>query len=181
MTYLSANIMPGLNVSTSKYGLMLVFHRDGAGYLPTENDVRQGITTAPDGRRIPFALTEDAERQGKRLILTPPRPWKNELIRNELRDAVYRGQSLTDFARLPLLCGMGLLVFGLPVAISKDKQNAQVCKQGRPLRGPEEVTAAEFNRRNRSDGIGFGTLEPPAFSERLLAPKWHAGMHSTLG
>ena len=168
MTYLSANIMPGFNVSTSKYGLMLVLHRDGAGYLPTENEVRQGMTTAPDGRRIPFVLTEEAERQGKRLILTPPRPWKNELIRNELRDAVYRGQSLKDFARLPLLCGMGLLVFGLPVAISKDKQNAQLCKQGRPLRGPEEVTAAEFNRRNQSDGIGFGTLEPPAFSERLL-------------
>ena len=73
-----------------------------------------------------------------------------------------------DLARLPLLCGMGLLVFGLPVAISKDKQNAHLCRQGRPLRGPEEVTAAEFNRRNRSDGIGFGTLEPPAFSERLL-------------
>ncbi len=42
MTYVSANIMPGFNVSTSKYGLMLVLHRDGAGYLPTENDVRQG-------------------------------------------------------------------------------------------------------------------------------------------
>ena len=168
MTYLSANIMPGFNVSTSKYGLMLVLHRDGAGYLPTENEVRQGMTTTPDGRRIPFVLTEEAQRQGKRLILTPPRPWKNELIRNELRDAVYRGQSLKDFARLPLLCGMGLLVFGLPVAISKDKQNAHLCKQGRPLRGPEEVTAAEFNRRNQSDGIGFGTLEPPAFSERLL-------------
>ncbi len=168
MTYLSANIMPGFNVSTSKYGLMLVLHRDGAGYLPTENDIRQGMTTTPDGRRIPFALTEDAQRQGKRLILTPPRPWKNELIKNELRDAVYRGQSLKDLARLPLLCGMGVLAFGLPVAISKDKQNAHLCKQGRPLRGPEEVTAAEFNRRNRSDGIGFGTLEPPAFSERLL-------------
>ena len=73
-----------------------------------------------------------------------------------------------DLARRPLLCGMGLLVLGLPVAISKDKQNAQLCRQGRPLRGPEEVTAAEFNRRNQPDGIGFGTLEPPAFSERLL-------------
>ena len=168
MTYLSANIMPGFNVSTSKYGLMLVLHRDGAGYLPTENEVREGLTTAPDGRRIPFALTEEAQRQGKRLILTPPRPWKNALLRNKLRDTIYRGQSLTDLARWPLLCGMGLLVLGLPVAISKDKQNAQLCSQGRPLRGPEEVTASEFNRRNRSDGIGFGTLEPPAFSERLL-------------
>ena len=65
MTYLSANIMPGFNVSTSKYGLMLVLHRDGASYLPTENEVRQGLTTAPDGRRIPFVLTEEAQRQGK--------------------------------------------------------------------------------------------------------------------
>ena len=47
MTYLSTNIMPELNVSTSKYSLMVVFHRDGANYLPTENEVRQGWTIAP--------------------------------------------------------------------------------------------------------------------------------------
>ncbi len=32
--------------------LMLVLHRDGAGYLPTEDEVRPGLTTAPDGRRF---------------------------------------------------------------------------------------------------------------------------------
>jgi hypothetical protein len=168
MTYLSANTMLGFNVSTSKYSLMLVLRRDGASYLPTENEVWQGLTIAADGRRIPFVLTEEAQRQGKTLILTPSRFWKNTLIRNGLRDAVYQGQSLTDLARWPLLCGMGFLVFGLPLAISKDKQNAQLCRHGRPLRGPEEVTAAEFNRRNRSDGVGFVTLEAPAFSERVL-------------
>jgi hypothetical protein len=168
MTYLSANVMPGFNVSTSKYSLMLVLHRDGASYLPTEIEVRRGLTIASDGRRIPFVLTDEAQRQGKRLMLTPPGLWKNALIRTVLRDAVYQGESPMDLARWPLLCGMGLVVLGLPIAISKDKQNANLCRHGRPLRGPEEVTAAEFNRRNRCDGIGFGTLEPPAFSEWLL-------------
>ena len=168
MTYLSASVAPRFRVPVSTYRLMLVLHPNGVTYVPTEQDVAPGLTSTPDGSRIPFVLTEKAERQGKRLILTPPRPWNNRTLERELQEAVYKGQSLMDLARLPLLCGMGLLVFGLPVAILKDKQNAHLCQHGRPLRGPEEVTAAEFNRRNRSDGIGFGTLEPPAFSERLL-------------
>ena len=86
--------------------------------------MRQGWTIAPDGRRIPFVLTEEAQRQGKRLVLTPPRPWKNELVRNGLRDALYWSQSLMDLARWPLLCGFGLLVLGLPVAISKEVTNS---------------------------------------------------------
>jgi hypothetical protein len=36
------------------------------------------------------------------------------------------------------------------------------------VKGPEEVTAAEFNRRNESDGIGFITHEPRKLSEILL-------------
>jgi hypothetical protein len=168
MTYLSASVARRFRVPVSTYRLMLVLYPNGATYIPTEPDVVPGLISTPDGSRIPFVLTEEAKRLGKRLVLTPPRPWNNTSLERDLQEAVYEGQTLTDLARLPLLCGMGLLVFGLPVAISKDKPNAHLRQNGQPLRGPEEVTAAEFNRRNHSDGIGFGTLEPPAFFEKLL-------------
>ncbi len=167
-TYLSANLMPELHVPISQYRMMLVVQRDGVTYLPTEQDVEPGLTKTPDGRQLPFVLTEDAQRQGKRLILTPSQRWNNEMVKDRIRDTIYEGQTLTDLARVPLLCGLASLIFGLVVALPKDKQSAHIRKHGRRLRGPEEVTAAEFNRRNQSDGIGFTTLEPRTFTERLL-------------
>lgn len=168
LTYLAANVEVRLNHPTRQYRLLLVAHRDGLTYLLTDQDVRSGLTTMPDGRRIPFVLTQEAERQGERLILTPPTSWNNKLLRDKLQQFVYQDQNLMDLARLPLLCGLGVLVIGLPIAIPKDKRNAHLCRHGRPLRGPEEVTAAEFNHRNRSGGIGFRTLEAPTLSESLL-------------
>jgi len=90
------------------------------------------------------------------------------MVKDRMRDAIYEGRTLTDLARVPLLCGLAFLIFGLVVALPKDKQSAHIRKHGRRLRGPEEVTAAEFNRRNQSDGIGFTTLEPRTFTDRLL-------------
>ena len=144
MTYLSASVAPRFRVPVSTYRLMLVLHPNGVTYVPTEQDVAPGLTSTPDGSRIPFVLTEKAERQGKRLILTPPRPWNNRTLERELQEAVYKGQSLMDLARLPLLCGMGLLVFGLPVAILKDKQNAHLCQHGRPLSRSSSTSETVF-------------------------------------
>ena len=149
-TYLSADIAPRLGVSVSTYRLMLVLHSDGAMYPPDGQSVKPGLTRTLDGRRIPFVLTEEATRQGRKLILTPPRPWKNKLIYDALRNRVYEGQALADLVRVPLLCGLGSLILGLMIGIPKDKENTRVRKQGRRLRGPEEVTAAQFNRPNKA-------------------------------
>jgi hypothetical protein len=48
-----------------------------------------------------------------------------------------------------------VLLVGLIVAIPKDAARKHERKEGRRLKGPELVTVAEFNRLNRSDGIGF--------------------------
>jgi hypothetical protein len=167
-TYLSASIAPGFGVPVSTYRLMLVVHPDGGTYAPNERDVEPGSTWMPDGGRVPFVLSQNAARQGRKLILTPPRLWKNTLVKERLRDTVYRGQAPADLARVPLLVGLAFLIAGLIVAIPRDKGNARVRKHGRRLRGPEEVTAAEFNRRNKSDGIGFITLESQSLSEKAL-------------
>ena len=72
-----------------------------------------------------------------------------------------------DWAERPLLWGGAALSLGLAVAIPKDRANLRIYKHGRRLRGAEEVTSAEFNHRNQSDGVAFVTLEPPKLSERL--------------
>jgi hypothetical protein len=146
---------------------MLVLHPDGTTFLPQEDEVEPGLTKTPDGPSIPFVLTEGAKRQRKQLLLTPATPWKNALLNDSLRAVVYRGQTLMDCVRWPLLCGMAFLVPGLAIAIPKDRTNLRIYKNGRRLRGAEEVTAAEFNRRNQSDGIAFLTLEPSKLCERL--------------
>src|SRR5208283_4072319 len=146
---------------------MLVLHPDGTTYLPQEDEVESGSTNTSDGLSIPFALSEEARQQKRKLLLTPARPWKYALLSDTLRAVVYRGQTPTDWAERPLLWGGAALSLGLAVAIAKDRENLRIYKHGRRLRGAEEVTAAEFNHRNQSDGVAFVTLEPPKLSERL--------------
>jgi len=167
-TYLSANIMRRFGVTKSKYRLLAVAWPDKTYRLPAEDEVEPGITRNADGRQIPFALTEQAQLDGKRLTLRPPQLFDNEVVQDKLRTVVYQDQTLTDLAWWPLMAGAAFLSGGLSVAIPQDKKRADIRKFGRRLRGPELVTAAEFNRRNKSDGIGFVTLEKPRLSERLL-------------
>src|SRR5208283_5369244 len=114
------------------------------GYLPQEDEVESGSTNTADGLSIPFALSEEARRQEKKLLLTPARPWKNTLLSDTLRAVVYRGQTPMDWAERPLLWGGAALSLGLAVAIPKDRANLRIYKHGRRSRGAEEVTAAEF-------------------------------------
>ena len=168
VTYLSARISPPIfRAPVSTYRLMLVLHPDGITYLPQEDEVGPGSTKTSDGLSIPFALSDEARRQKKKLVLTPARPWKNALVSDTLRAVVYRGQTWMDWAERPLLFGGAALSLGLAVAIPKDRENLRIYRHGRRLRGAEEVTAAEFNRRNQSDGVAFLTLEPPKLAERL--------------
>ena len=166
-TYLSARISPLFRAPVSAYRLMLVLHPDGITYLPQEDEVEPGSTKTSDGLSVPFALSDEARRQKKKLVLTPASPWKNALLSDTLRAVVYRGQTWMDWAERPLLFGGAALSLGLAVAIPKDRENLRIYKHGRRLRGAEEVTAAEFNRRNQSDGVAFLTLEPPKLAERL--------------
>src|SRR5260370_18510455 len=55
------------------------------------------------------------------------------------------------------------------VAIPKDAARKRIRKHGRRLKGPELVTAPVFNRRNRSDGIGF--LQQQSFTQKIFRNK----------
>jgi hypothetical protein len=64
--------------------------------------------------------------------------------------------------------GLALLVLGFLVALPRDRARRRVLKYGRRTKGPELVTAAQFNRSQQSDGIGFITKERRTFAEFVL-------------
>src|SRR5260370_14807533 len=62
---------------------------------------------------------------------------------------------VTDLLRRAVWGGLSVFLAGLLVAIPKDVARTRARREGRRLKGPELVTAAQFNRRCRADGIGF--------------------------
>lgn len=171
-TYVLANLMPKFGVTGSKYRLLLVAHADRRLYLPTQDDVEPGFAQSRDGRSIPFVISDAASTKGYGLVLDLPKTWDNGFIRDHLRDQVYAGESLFGLLEWPLMGAFIVLTYSLFLALPADKRRARIRKYGRRVKGPEEVTAAEFNYRSASNGIGFLTLEKPSIGDRLWCREW---------
>jgi type IV secretory pathway TraG/TraD family ATPase VirD4 len=62
---------------------------------------------------------------------------------------------LTELARPSLIAVCAVFVAGLLIAIPKDALGARSRRHGRRLKGPEFVSARQFNRRMRANGIAF--------------------------
>lgn len=170
-TYLHATILPVFKVPYSRYRLLSIAHHDHQ-YLPAEEDIVVGTTRTADGRRIPLELSERAVLDGKQLVLGRSTEYDNQKLSAFLNQYMYHVSALSDFFYWPLTYSGIALVLGLIVAIPGDRRRALIRKHGRRIQGPEEVTAAEFNRRNHSDGVGFTTLEKPTMGERILRREW---------
>jgi hypothetical protein len=61
-----------------------------------------------------------------------------------------------------------VLLVGLGFALPRDRQRRRVLKYGRRTKGPMLATAAQFNRSQRANGIGFITKERRTYAEFLL-------------
>jgi hypothetical protein len=113
---------------------------------------------------------------GRKLLLRPSAKYRTEYLRDSSQQCAYGGLTLGDFLKstieYPLwFAGIGL-VAGLVLAIPMDRSRVLVRKHGRRVRGPELVSASQFNRRFKSDGFGFVTLEKPSLSDRILRREW---------
>src|SRR5712691_9424747 len=95
--------------------------------------------------------------------------YNNAKLHEFLGHWIYQDQTLTDLAKPALWGGLGVLLVGLVVATPKDSARKRIRRHGRRLKGPELVTAISFNRRNRSDGIGF--LQQQSFTQKILRRK----------
>src|SRR2546425_684771 len=124
-----------------------------------------------------LALTPEAVAIGDVRLVIHKVLWDSARLHDFLGQWIYRDETFLDFIKPGLLGGMVVFLVALALAIPKDSQRARERKEGRRLKGPELVTAQEFNRRNRSDGIGFElterTLIQKAFGkvQRLVLPR----------
>jgi hypothetical protein len=145
--YLSSD--SNLRKNSSRYLLLNVVDKKGSRLALDEEVVP---TTADDST---FALTEEAVKAGDLRVEWQSGQYENAKLHAYLGHWIYRDQTFMDLLKPALWGGLGVFVVGLIVAIPKDAARKRERKLGRRLKGPELVTVAEFNRRNRSDGVGF--------------------------
>ncbi len=155
-------------VRTSIFGSFSKTHRSeyrmlfltGRGDKPTPamiDDVVHGQTMEPGGRIIPLALSPSALQHGDDLLFRGPlRSYVDARLSDYLKVAVYR-DDLSAIVKIPLLCGAGIFLILLPLAVTKDVKRQKALKYGRRLKGPEKLTPQEFNEMVMGDGVGFKT------------------------
>jgi len=153
--YLAAYIRSGLRAEigfkTGRYALLNVVDKKG-NRLALDEEVMP--VKAATGEDI-FALTETAMQLGDRRLVWQQGQYSNAGLHAFLGHWVYRDLTFLDFLRPALFGGLGVFIVGLLIAIPKDAARTRARKEGRRLKGPELVTVRKFNRRNRSDGVGF--------------------------
>jgi type IV secretory pathway TraG/TraD family ATPase VirD4 len=155
-------------VRTSIFGSFSKTHRSqyrmlfltGRGNKPSpamNDDVVHGKTMEPGGRIIPLALSPSALQRGDDLLFRGPlRSYVDARLGDYLKVAVYK-DDLSAIVKIPSLCGAGVFLILLPLAVTKDVKRQKALKYGRRLKGPEKLTPQEFNEVVKGDGIGFKT------------------------
>ncbi len=156
MTYIRCGLRSEINLSrTGRYLMLNVVDRKGTR-LALDEEVT-AVTTATGEKT--FALGEEAMKAGDKRLVFQQVQYDNAKLHEFLGHWFYRDQTFMEFSFTALWGGLGVFCLGLLAAIPKDAVLARERKQGRRLRGPELVTAGQFNRRKRSDGISFELAE----------------------
>src|SRR5271165_2753469 len=163
-TYIRSSVAGAIGTSRrDNYRMLMVGASGIQARLATNADVTDGTTPQPGGKPIPLALSQPTVQRGYTILyLGPEQSYIDASLSAYLRSAVYGGNSLFDFYTLPLFFGLVSLVIQLPFAIAKDVRRRKALRYGRRLKGPEMMTAKEFNDRVAGDGIGIKTNEMKA-------------------
>jgi hypothetical protein len=166
--YLKTYIRSGLRSMTSfaksdRYQMLTVVMKKGS-HLAAEGEVTEVKTESGE---TTLALTDDAVEIGDLRLELQQVEINSGKLHELLGHSVYQDQTLMDFLRPALWGSLCVLFVCLAVAIPKDAARARERREGRRLKGPELVTPGAFNRRNRSNGIGFELTEK-TFLQKLF-------------
>src|SRR5215472_12009988 len=144
------------------YTLLMVVTRKGTR-MALDNELEPFVT---DKGESTFMLTEDAMQVGDLKLQWQRGRYDNAKLHEFLGHWIYQDQTPADLAKPALWGSLGALLVGLVVAIPKDAARRRIRKHGQRLKGPELVTTRTFNRRHRSDGIGF--LQQRSLTQKIL-------------
>lgn len=173
-TYIRSGLRSVVKFSrTDSYWTVSTLGRKGTHWALNE-EVMQVRTGTSETR---LALTPEAVQIGDVRLVIQRVLWDNARLHDFLGQWIYSDETFLNFIKPGLLGGGVVFLVALGLAIPKDSQRARERKEGRRLKGPELVTPREFNRENRSDGIGFELTERTLFQkafgkvQRLVLPR----------
>ena len=106
-------------------------------------------------RENSFVLSAQAVKSGALRLEWQHKPFENARLHALLRHQIYQNRSLFVLSKWAWIGALLILFGGLLVAIPKDLARRKRLRHGRRLKGPELVTVSQFNRRSKSDGVGF--------------------------
>ena len=166
--YLKTYVRSGLRSVTSfaksdRYQMVTVITKKSSHWA-SEGEV---IELKTESGETTLALTDEALKIGDLRLVLQQAQINSGKLHGFLGHWVYQDQTLMDFLRPALWGSLAVFLVCLAVAIPKDAARGRERREGRRLKGPELVTPRVFNRRNRSDGIGFELTERP-FMQRLF-------------
>jgi len=158
--YIRSGVGAGLH-SHSQYRLLYLGGDEKTKpRLALPEDFIAGRTTTPDGKVLPFALSEAAQSEGYRFPFRGPQQRLSDApLQQWFKVAVYDGNSLPGLFAVSFIEGGVCLVIMLWFAARRDIQRFREMKYGRILRGPRMLSPDEFNRASKGEGLGFKTTE----------------------
>lgn len=165
--YLRSGLIAGLGFAgAGQYRLLHVLDRTGSR-LALDDE----LTPAPTVAGLPFRLTDAAVRAGDRALVWHDERYRHPALHRFLNHWIYRDQPLTDLVRSAVWSGVAVFGLGVVIAIPMDVTRARARRHGRRLKGPELVSVDRFNRRFRSDGIGFRQTRARGRTRWLRVPR----------
>jgi hypothetical protein len=160
--YARSAVASSLGIRTGRYRLLMMENGRGSR-LAIDDEVAP--ITLPTGK-TGFALSELAHQAKSGRVVWRDLVYNHARLHAELRVWIYADQTLTELARPSLIAVCAVFVAGLLIAIPKDAQWAWSRRHGRRLKGPELVSARQFNRRTRANGVSF--VQIPRLPAKLL-------------
>jgi type IV secretory pathway TraG/TraD family ATPase VirD4 len=165
--YLRSGLIAGLGFTgAGQYRLLHVVDYTGSR-LALDDE----ITPAPSRAGMPFQLTDGAVLAGDRALVWQDARYRHPALHAFLNHWIYRDQPLTDLVQAALWSGVVVFGVGGAIAVPMDVVRARARRHGRRLKGPELVSVAQFNRRFRSDGVGFRQTRARGRTRWICVPR----------
>lgn len=134
-----------------------------------EDDVQAGVTSQPGAKPIPLVLSDQAKKNGFRLLFREPqRRYTNKALHAWIAHWVYGDRPVWKPFSMQIVFGIAAFLIQLPLAIPKDIRRLKDLRYGRRLKGPFLVDAKRFNKAVGGDGIGITTND---FKDPLRIPR----------